>query len=227
MRVLVIDSHPFFRIGLRTSILNSADIELVGEADSFDEGWASVDGSAVPDVVIVDGDLPEMTESELIRSAYGEEGCARVLLVGAHADGARLISALAAGARGYVLKTAAVDEILHAIHIVAAGGVVVSKPLVDQVVADYERRPSAGDCHVAVDRTVGHLTPRELDVVELIASGASNRQIADRLFLSDKTVRNYVANVMGKLGVSHRSEAIVAALKAGFGGAEGAQPRSA
>ncbi len=228
VRVLVIDSHPFFRIGLRTSILSSADIELVGEADSLDEGWAAVGGSAVPDVVIVDGDLPEMTESELIKNAYGEEGCARVLLVGACADGARLISALAAGARGYVLKTAAVDEILHAIHIVAAGGVVVSKPLVDQVVADYERRPSAGDGHVEeTARTVGHLTPRELDVVELIASGASNRQIADRLFLSDKTVRNYVANVMGKLGVSHRSEAIVAALQAGFGGTGDVQPRSA
>ncbi|MFI1260431.1 MULTISPECIES: LuxR C-terminal-related transcriptional regulator [Streptomyces] len=226
--MLVIDSHPFFRIGLRISILGSADIELVGEADSFDEGWASLDGSVAPDVVIVDGDLPEMTESELIKGAYADGGCARVLLVGARADGARLISALAAGASGYVLKTAAVDEILHAIHLVAAGGVVVSKPLVDQVVADYERRPSTtGDGRGTVAHSMGHLTPRELDVIELIAAGASNRQIADRLFLSDKTVRNYVANVMGKLGVSHRSEAIVAALKAGFGRAGGAHPHPA
>ncbi|MFI0902116.1 hypothetical protein ACH4TE_01010 [Streptomyces sioyaensis] len=121
-------------IGLRTSILSSADIELIGEAEFFDEDWASVGGSVLPVVVIVDGGLPEileMTESEVIKSAYGEEGCARVLLAGGPCGRGPLISAHAAGARGYVLKPAAVDEILHAIHIVAAGGVVVSKPLVD------------------------------------------------------------------------------------------------
>lgn len=202
------DDHPVFRDGLQ-SLLSSVGIEVVGTAASGDEA-VRVAQDTNPDVVVMDLHMPGMNGIKATAELTTSGTRARVLVLSMLDDDDSVFAALRAGASGYVLKDAGPEEIVRAIEAVALGEVIFGSSIAQRVLAYLSGSvPSA--------RPFPQLTAREHEILELIAEGASNSSIAARLFLSEKTVRNNVSNVLAKLQVSGRPEAIVKARDAGLG----------
>lgn len=205
--VLIADDHPVFRDGLR-ALLSSVGIEVIGEAASGREAVESA-SRIEPDVVVMDLHMPDMTGIEATRH-LAASGCrSKILVLSMLEDDDSVFSALRAGASGYVLKDAGQEEIVRAIHAVAGGEAIFSKAIATRVLDQVAKPP--------VHSVFPQLTAREHEVLELIARGAGNAEIARKLFLSEKTIRNNVSNILTKLHVSARSEAIVKAREAGLG----------
>lgn len=214
VRVLIADDHPVFRDGLR-ALLESAGLEVVGEAGDGDEA-VRLAAEATPDVVLMDLHMPGgggvAATERIVRQGAGGPA---VLVLTMFDDDAGVHGAIRAGASGYVLKDAHQDALLRAIHSVANGEAVFGAKVAPRVLAHL----AAGQRHGAL--AFPQLTARELDVVDLVARGENNPAIARRLALSDKTVRNHLSNILVKLQVADRAEAIVLAREAGLGRREG------
>lgn len=207
IRVVVADDHPVFRSGLRTMVEEAPDLELIGEAR---DGQEALDlcRSSPPDVVLMDLRMPN-TSGVAATAALAEElPSVRVLMLTMLEDDTSLVAALRAGARGYVLKGAAPEEILRAVRAVAAGQAIFDLELADRLPALVTggQRPYP----------FPDLSRRERDVLELVATGLSNGAIAARLGLSEKTVRNNVSMVLVKLRAADRPAAIIRAREAGI-----------
>ncbi|MGN6577569.1 MAG: response regulator [Nocardioides sp.] len=209
LRVVVVDDHPVFRQGLRF-LLEDLGVVVVAEAA---DGAAGVDAvlDHRPDVVLMDLQMPGVSGVEATRRLTAELPEVKVLVLTMVDDDQAVFAAVRAGALGYLLKGAGAAEIGRALASIAAGDGVFG--------ADVARRLrtffSGGTAATAVPFPA--LSDREREVLALIAEGASNGDIARRLFLSDKTVRNYVSSIFTKLGVDNRSAAIVLAREAGLG----------
>jgi DNA-binding NarL/FixJ family response regulator len=208
LRVVVADDHPVFRSGLRT-LLEDLGVLVVAEAA---DGRAAVALAVehLPDVVLMDLQMPEVSGLEATRQLAAQAPGVRVLVLTMAEDDATLVAALRAGAAGYLLKGAGPDEIDRAVRGVAAGDAVYGAGVADRLRAVLAAGPAAA-------APFPQLADRERDVLGLMATGASNTEIATRLFLSDKTVRNYVSSIFSKLGVRDRAQAIVRAREAGLG----------
>lgn len=187
--VLVVDDHPLFRDGLVSLLGTVADIDVVGSAGDGADA-VTLARSLRPDVVLMDLNLPGLPGLEATRRILADHAACRVLVLTMQADQASVASALRVGASGYLLKEADQQEVLAAIRTVSAGGTVLGRG----VAADRNRPP--------VD-----LTPREAEVLGLLARGSSNAEIARELDLSLKTVQNHVSNVLTKLQVRDRTQA--------------------
>jgi DNA-binding NarL/FixJ family response regulator len=209
LRVVVADDHPLFRSGLRAMIEDAEGMEFAGEATQGDEAVA-VCRSVQPDVVLMDLRMPGTSGVAATAALSRELPAVRVLMLTMLEDDTSLVAALRAGARGYVLKGAAPEEILRAVRAVAAGQAIfdagVSGRVVGLAVSGVAEAPYP----------FPELSRRERDVLDLIAAGRSNPDIALRLSLSEKTVRNNVSTVLAKLRVADRSAAIVLAREAGI-----------
>jgi len=214
VRVLIADDHPVFRDGLR-ALLESSGFEVVGEAATGDEA-VRLAAEVVPDVVLMDlhmpGDGGVSATERIVRQGAGGPA---VLVLTMFDDDAGVHGAVRAGASGYVLTDAHQDALLRSIRAVAAGEAVFGAGVASRVLAHL----AAGERHGAL--AFPQLTPRELDVVDLVARGESNPTIARRLALSDKTVRNHLSNILVKVHAADRAEAIVLARQAGLGRREG------
>ncbi|WP_062350336.1 response regulator transcription factor [Herbidospora yilanensis] len=211
IKVLVVDDHPVFREGFAALLGSIDEIDVIGTAANGREAVASVRDHH-PDVVVMDVSMPEMDGIEATRRILADHpGTGVVVLTMSEEDGT-IFDALRAGARGYLLKGAEPDEVVRAITTVAGGGVVFGAVLAGRI-ADFlaPRSPATSG------ETFPTLTAREREVLDLVAAGLSNGQIAARLFLSQKTVRNHVYAVMGKLQAADRAEAIIRARDAGLG----------
>ncbi|HTJ37002.1 MAG TPA: response regulator transcription factor [Dactylosporangium sp.] len=212
IRVLVVDDHPVFRSGLRNLVHDSDDLELVAEAADGDEAIARC-REHEPDVVLMDIRMPGTSGVEATRRIVAEWPRVGVLMLTMLEDDTSIFAALRAGARGYVLKGAAPDEIVRAIVAVAAGEALFG-PVVAAKIAMF-LQPDV--------RTRSHpfpsLSSRERDILDLIAAGQSNPAIAEALALSEKTVRNNVSSIFAKLHAADRAEVIVKARRAGLGNA--------
>jgi DNA-binding NarL/FixJ family response regulator len=208
LRVLVADDHPLFRAGLR-STLELAGVELVGEVES---GAAAVDEAArlAPDVVVMDLHMPELNGIDATRAIAAARPETGVLVLTMFEDDDSVFAAMRAGARGYLLKGADQDEILRAVQSVGRGEAIFG-PTIARRVIEFMSRP-----HTEA-QPFPELTAREREVLELIAQGMSNTRIAEHFVLSQKTVRNHVSNILTKLRVADRSQAIVRAREAGLG----------
>lgn len=207
IRVLVADDHPVFRSGLRTMVEEAPDLELVGEARDGQEALDLCRASP-PDVVLMDLRMPN-TSGVAATAALSEElPSVRVLMLTMLQDDTSLVAALRAGARGYVLKGAAPEEILRAVRAVAAGQAIFDLELADRLPAlvTQGRRPYP----------FPELSRRERDVLELLAAGHSNVTIAAELGLSEKTVRNNVSAILVKMRAADRPAAIIRAREAGI-----------
>lgn len=209
IRVLVVDDHPTFRSGVRAILGGAKDIDMVGEAE---DGAAAVIAAneLEPDVVLLDLHMPGINGIDACRDIV-EGTAARVVVLTMSSGDDTIFAALRAGAVGYLLKDAPPSDIVASIRAAGAGTAMLSGPVVDRMTAFF------GSPGAAAARPFPELTEREREVLELLARGEDNAGIARQLFLSRKTVRNYVSTVLTKLHVDSRSSAIAKARASGFG----------
>lgn len=210
LRVMTVDDHPTFRSGLAAVLATDPDVEVVAEVASGEEALVSARGQT-PDVVLMDLAMPGIGGVEATRRLVRENDSIRILVLTMSDADASVFAALQAGAHGYLLKDAAPDEILRGVHAVGLGQAVFGPGVAPRVLAYFTSSTAAGV------RPFPELTEREREVLEQLARGRDNATIAAALFLSPKTVRNHVSNVIGKLHAADRSDAIVRGREAGFG----------
>jgi DNA-binding NarL/FixJ family response regulator len=214
IRVLVADDHPVFRYGMRALLSAEPDIELVGEATDGEEA-IQLAASLRPDVILMDLNMPGTNGIEATRRILeaGPQEEIGILMLTMFEDDDSVFAAMRVGARGYVLKGTDGAETLWAIRAVARGEAIFG-PSIARRLTQYFAAPRQ---EAVATRAFPELTERERDILALIARGYTNTAIADRLYLSPKTVRNYVSSIFAKLQVADRAGAIVRAREAGLG----------
>ena len=208
IRVLIADDHPLFRDGLVALLRVGQGTELTGVATTGTEA-VEMAWQTQPDVVMMDLGLPELNGIEATRRIVTDSPHIAVVVLTMFDDDDSVFAALRAGARGYLLKGAEREQIRRAVHAAAAGDAIVGAGLAARVLAGI-----ASEAPAAV---FPQLTDREREVLELVAQGRSNTAIAHRLHLSQKTIRNNVSNILAKLQIADRAQAIVRARDAGLG----------
>ncbi len=209
LRVLIVDDHPVYRDGLRLTLDGWKQATLVGEASDGDEA-VTLAARLQPDVVVMDVQMPGRSGVEATRSIVAARPATAVLVLTMFEEDDLVVAAMRAGARGYLVKGATRDELRNAITTVAGGGAVFGAAVASRLGAIIDR---------STDRPFRNLTGREHEVLELMAQGRANGEIAGRLSISEKTVRNHVSTIFAKLEVVGRPGAIVRAREAGLGGA--------
>jgi two-component system response regulator DevR len=197
IHVLLVDDHEVVRRGLRELLNDEPDIEVVAEASSVDEALA-VAMHVEPDVAVVDVRLGDGDGVTLCRELRARPNPPRCLMLTAFDDEEAMVGAIMAGAAGYLLKQVKGHDVVIAVREVAAGRSLLD-PLTTARMLDKMRNPPHDELE--------HLTERERDVLDLIGQGLANREIAERLFLAEKTVKNYVTSVLAKLGMQRRTQA--------------------
>ena len=205
LRVFLLDDHEVVRAGLRSLLESTDDIEVVGEAGSADDALVRIP-LARPDVAILDVRLPDGSGIEVcrqIRSDHPEIAC---LMLTSYADDEALLGAVMAGAAGYVLKQVGGRDLVADIRTVGAGGSLLDPAITERVINRLRHGPDE-------DERLASLTPQERRILDRIAEGRTNRQIGEELFLAEKTVKNYVSNLLAKLGMQRRTEAAVFAAR--------------
>jgi len=205
-RVLIVDDHPVFRDGLAGLLATLPDVEIAGTAGTAEEALAVLQDSA-PDIVLMDINLPGASGVEATRKVLAAAPATAVLVVSMVDDDDSVFAALAAGARGYVLKGASAGEITAALRTVAAGGAVFGAGIASRLLATTPAHQSGA----ALPSRHADLTAREREVLDLLADGASNRQIARSLEISLKTVQNHVSRILDKLQATDRTQAALRA----------------
>ena len=213
IRVVIADDQTLMRQGLRSLLGISDEVTVVGEAADGDEALARV-AELAPDVLLLDLRMPGrdgITTLEALRERGSE---VPVLILTTFDDDELVLRALRAGARGYLLKDVALEELVGAIRALAAGETLVQPALTDRLLRGIGSRPEPDDfAHLP---TPEPLTPRETEILRLLASGFTNRQIAEALFLAEGTVKNHISTVLAKLGVKDRTRAVLRALHLGL-----------
>ncbi|MGV7030583.1 response regulator transcription factor [Methylobacterium symbioticum] len=202
IRVALADDHPIVLAGIRSLLTADPGIELVGEATSGTDALPMIH-SAGPDVAVVDVSMPGLNGLELTERVSGECPSTRVLVLTVHEDAAYVRPLLEAGARGYLLKRSAADDLLRAVHAVAAGGIYL-----DPSIASHALDSSTTTGRADADGGGEALSPRETETLRLIAQGFSNKEIARRIDVSVKSVETYKARAAEKLGLKTRAEII-------------------
>lgn len=214
IRVLVADDHPVFRRGMRAILGAEPDTELVGEATDGEEAIARA-LELRPDVILMDLNMPGVNGIEATRRILEADTNISILMLTMFEDDKSVFAAMRAGAHGYVLKGADGTETLRAIHAVANGEAIFS-PTITRRLTGYFAAPGH-DAKSPPVQAFPNLTEREHEILSLMAEGYTNGAIASRLYLSPKTVRNYVSTIFTKLQVTDRSQAIIQAREAGLG----------
>ena len=210
LRVLIADDHPLFRHGIHEFLNLAPDMEVVGEATSGEEATTQAE-ALHPDVILMDVNMPGVNGIEATRRILHDSPHIRILVVTMFEDDGTVFAALRAGARGYILKDAQKEEILRAIQAVGNGEAIFSSTIATRLIDFFATRPSA-----LPKEMFPSLTEREREILQLIARGRSNADIARELSLSPKTVYNYVSNILSKLQVADRAQAIIRAREAGM-----------
>ena len=204
IRVMLIDDHEMVRLGLKSYLNLQPDVEVVAEAGDGEEGLTKA-LEVKPDVVVMDLVMPKMTGVEATLAFLKEWPQAQIVILTSYLDNEKIYPVLEAGARGYMLKTSSADEILSAIRKVARGEYAIETE-VEKKVEHHKRYP---DLHE-------DLTAREREILTLLAKGYDNQRIADESFISLKTVKTHVSNILSKLEVSDRTQAVVYAFQHGL-----------
>ena len=199
MKIVLVDDHEVVRQGLKVLIDSEDDLDVVGEAGDVENAIRQV-GYHTPDIVVMDVRLPDGTGVEACREIRSRWPDVKVLMLTSYADEEALVSSIMAGASGYVLKRIDSEDLVDAVRRVGNGESLLDPNLTDRLFARI--RGDEPD-----DPLLARLSPQERKILDLIADGLTNRQIAESLFLAEKTVKNYVSNLLSKLEMSRRSEA--------------------
>jgi DNA-binding NarL/FixJ family response regulator len=197
--VFLLDDHEVVRKGLRALLEACEDIEVVGEADTVAEALVRIPATG-PDVAILDVRLPDGSGVEVCRDVRSNSPDIACVMLTSYADDEALVASIMAGAAGYVLKQVGSLDLLDTIRRAGAGESLLDPALTDRVLERLREGPKT-------DPRLASLTPQERKILDLIAEGHTNRQIAENLFLAEKTVKNYVSNLLAKLGMERRTQA--------------------
>nr|WP_294696782.1 response regulator transcription factor [uncultured Friedmanniella sp.] len=219
IRVLIADDQALLRTGLRKILESEPDLEVVGEAA---DGLEAVESGLrlVPDVVLMDVRMPRLDGLAAARQLVGQT---RVLMLTTFDLNEYVYEALRAGASGFLLKDAPADQLVTAIRVVAQGDALLAPSITRRLIAEFARRP----LFRTQPERLQALSPRELEVLRLVARGLSNTEIAAELYVSDATVKTHVSRILQKLNLRDRVQAVVLAYESGLlqpGGAGGAEP---
>ena len=207
IRLVLADDHPMIRAGFKTLLARSSDFEVIGEAENGAE-LLKVVGNVRPDVTLVDLNMPGMNGLEALEKLHASFPGIKFVVLTMHEEREYVQKALKAGADGYLLKNIERDELEKAIHIVCEGGKYFS-PAITAILADTVANPSSS-------AESAEITPREKEVLALVADGHSTKQIADRLSISIRTVETHRINMLKKMGVSNSAELIKRAFELGL-----------
>ena len=205
IKVFLLDDHEVVRRGLRELLESTGDIEVVGESGLAAEATARIPALR-PDVAILDGRLPDGSGIDVCRDIRSVDPSINALILTSYDDDEALFAAILAGASGYVLKQINGHDLIDTVHRVAAGQLLIDPALTARVL-DRVRNGAPSQPELA------DLTDREREILGLIAEGMTNRQIGERLFLAEKTVKNYVSSLLAKLGLERRTQAAVLAAR--------------
>ena len=204
VRILVVDDHPIVRDGLTAVLSTQADFAVVGDADNGASALQKIDALR-PDVILLDLQMPAMDGVEVLRALQGRADPPPVIVFTAFDADERIVDAIRAGARGYLLKGAPRAELFQAIRTVHAGGSLLQPVIASRLIQRLAHEP-------APDR----LTKRELEVLRLMARGSANRDIAGQLVITERTVKFHVSSILGKLNAHNRTEAVAVARQRGL-----------
>jgi len=202
VRVFLLDDHETVRRGLRELLESEGDIEVVGEAGTASAASAQI-SHLRPDVAILDGRLPDGSGIEVCRHIRSADPSIRAIILTSYEDDEALFASIMAGAAGYVLKQVTGQDLLAAVRHVAAGASLLDPQVTERVM---QRLRDGND---AEPPELKSLTAQERRILELVSEGLTNRQIGERLFLAENTVKNYMSSILAKLGLERRTQAVV------------------
>ncbi|RAG81859.1 DNA-binding response regulator [Streptacidiphilus pinicola] len=219
IRILLADDQPLVRSGLRVLINDNPDLQVVAEAGTGDEAVALA-ASVRPDVAVLDIRMPGMDGIEAARRIVESTDPPRVLMLTTFDDDDYVYGALRAGASGFLVKDMALEEILGAIRVVAAGDALIAPSVTRRLIAEFASRPDRGKSGAPVRKLAG-ITDREVEVLTLVGRGLSNSEIAETLVISVATAKSHVARLLTKLDARDRVQLVILAYEAGLVSARG------
>jgi DNA-binding NarL/FixJ family response regulator len=210
VRVLIVDDHALFRRGLQMVLEGETDIDVVGEAGDGQEAIERAE-STTPDVVLMDVRMPKRSGIEATRTIKDTLPSTKILMLTISDEEADLYEAIKAGASGYLLKEISIEEVADAVRAVHAGQSLISPSMASKLLNEFAAMVKRRDERTQVPGP--RLTTRELEVLKLVAKGLNNRDIGQELFISENTVKNHVRNILEKLHLHSRMEAVVYAVR--------------
>lgn len=217
IRIMIVDDHEVVRIGLKSLLTKVADLAVVAEAGSAEESVRLVDSLAAeekaPHVIVMDVRMPGGSGVDACRAIRAKYPDIKVIMLTSYTDDEAVYASVMAGAAGYVLKQVGSSDLVSAIRTVHSGGALLDPSTTQRVLERMRAKDPLGDLPEP-------LTEQERRLLELIAHGKTNKEIAHEVFLSEKTVRNYVSNILAKLGLANRAEAAAFAVRHGLAGSE-------
>ena len=210
IRVLLVDDHALFRRGLLLVLESEEGIEIVGEAEDGGEAVAKAEDLA-PDVVLMDVRMPRVSGIEATRRLAETMPTMRIIMLTVSDEEDDLYEAIKAGAAGYLLKEISIEEVADAIRAVMQGQTLISPSMASKLIAEFANLSKIASQRSSVPAP--RLTERELDVLRLVAQGLTNREVADQLYIAENTVKNHVRNILEKLHLHSRMEAVLYAVR--------------
>ncbi len=222
IRIVIVDDHPLFREGIKRILEMESNFDVVGIASNGEEACELAE-SLHPDVFLMDINMPKMNGVEATEKIKGISPESKVVVLSIHDDENYVHQVISSGASGYLLKEMDSDALIEAIQVVAGGAAYIHPKVTGKLITEYRRLSTMQDHEVAVEIMEGtgserfsSLTPREKEVLQLMAEGRSNKSIGDYLYISEKTVKNHVSSILQKLVVQDRTQAVVVSIKNGW-----------
>ncbi|WP_078431770.1 response regulator [Metabacillus halosaccharovorans] len=221
-KIVIIDDHQLFREGVKRILDFEPSFEVIAEGDDGEDALTLVDAHK-PDVVIMDINMPKVNGVEATKQLIEANEDTKVIILSIHDDENYVTHALKTGARGYLLKEMDADTLIEAVKVVADGGSYLHPKVTHNLVNEFRRLAAANGqaatmqpLQPEIRRPLHILTRRECEVLQMLADGKSNRGIGEALFISEKTVKNHVSNILQKMNVNDRTQAVVVAIKNGW-----------
>jgi len=212
IKLMLVDDHPVFRDGLRQCLEARKTLQVVASVGGSAELWEAIRTHGLPQAILMDVEMPGEGGIELTKALHEKHPEVRVVMLTAFSDSERVFAALKAGAVGYLLKNASPDEIRDTVERAAAGEPMLSGEIAGRVLREFERERA--EDHLR--EQLAGLTAREEEILKLLATGESNREIGRRLSISEQTVKNHVASIFRKLQVNDRTKAALLAVRLGL-----------